>query len=340
MPKQPAILITGSNGEIGHGLVEALSEEGGGARLVALDLREPQPEIRRRCHEAVAGDILDASLLEEIAGRFEITTVFHLAAMLSSSGEREPRLAERVNVQGTLNLLDLALDESRKRGVPVRFIFPSSIAVYGLPTRESRNAAPPVKEHEWNEPITMYGCNKLACEHLGRYYARHHRQLIEDDGAVRIDFRSLRFPGLISAATVPTGGTSDYGPEMIHMAARRLPYACFVSGDTALPFMAMPDATRALLALRAAPQESLSLAAYNVGAFNPTAEDFRSRALGAFPGADIVYAPDLRRQRIVHSWPASLDDSRARRDWGFRPLYDLDRTFDEYLLPEIRRRYP
>ena len=154
-----------------------------------------------------------------------------------------------------------------------------------------------------------------------------------------VDFRSLRFPGLISAATKPSGGTSDYGPEMLHAAAERKPYACFVDEKARLPFMAMPDAIRSLTMLADAPAARLTQRVYNVGAFNPSANEIRDLVLRAFPGAKITFEPDLKRQRIVDSWPAEVNDDTARRDWGFAPRYDLERAFSEYLVPTIRERY-
>ena len=146
--------------------------------------------------------------------------VFHLAALLSTRGERDPELAHQVNVEGTLNVLRMAHEPVVAPGRPVRFLFPSSIAVYGLPSLEEKHKVGRVREEQWNVPITMYGCNKLYCEHLGRYFTFHARQLGALSTAARLDFRALRFPGLISAETVPTGGTSDFGPEMIHAAAQ------------------------------------------------------------------------------------------------------------------------
>jgi nucleoside-diphosphate-sugar epimerase len=184
----------------------------------------------------------------------------------------------------------------------------------------------------------MYGCNKLYCEHLGRYYARHYKQLAAEPIA-RVDFRCVRFPGLISAQTVPSGGTSDYAPEMIHAAAKGEPYACFVRPDTRIPFMAMPDAVEALLQLAAAPRQRLSRTAYNLSAFSPTAEQVRDVVVSAFPDAQITWAVDAKRQGIVDSWPAEVDDSAARADWCFAPHYDFAKAFDEYLIPTIRERY-
>jgi len=149
----------------------------------------------------------------------------------------------------------------------------------------------------------------------------------------------VRFPGLISAVTVPSGGTSDYAPEMLHAAAQKHPYACFVRPDTRIPFMAMPDGVEALLTLAAAPRQALTRTAYNLGAFSPSAQEIFERVSAAFPAAAISWKTDLKRQGIVDSWPADVDDSAARRDWGFAPAYDMDRAFDEYLIPTIRARY-
>jgi nucleoside-diphosphate-sugar epimerase len=153
-----------------------------------------------------------------------------------------------------------------------------------------------------------------------------------------VDFRCIRFPGLISAQTTPTGGTSDFAPEMIHAAACRKPYACFVRADTRIPFMAMPDGVAALLQLAAADNKRLTQRVYNISAFNPSADEFRARVVKALPEAQITYQPDLRRQSIVDSWPADTDDSAARRDWGFAPKYDFERAFSEYLLPNIVKK--
>jgi nucleoside-diphosphate-sugar epimerase len=184
----------------------------------------------------------------------------------------------------------------------------------------------------------MYGCNKLYCEQLGRYYALHYKQLAANTAARRVDFRSVRFPGLISATTTPAGGTS-YASEMIHAAAKGERYACFVRPDTRIPFMAMPDAVAALLALAAAPREALTKTAYNIAAFSPSASDIRDIVLHAFPAATIDYDIDLKRQSIVDSWPTDVDDSAARADWRFVPAYDLSRAFSDYLIPTVRRRY-
>jgi len=186
----------------------------------------------------------------------------------------------------------------------------------------------------------MYGINKLYCEHLGRYYNSHYRQLAMDQRfSQTVDFRSIRFPGLISAETIPTGGTSDYGPEMLHAAAQGQDYACFVRPDARLPFMVMPDAIKSLIMLESAPREDLSQYVYNVTSFSLSAEEILQIVLKAFPSANISYKVDENRQKIVDSWPEDIDDSAARKDWLWQPDYDQEKAFSEYLIPNIRSRY-
>ncbi len=291
------------------------------------------------CERAIQGDILDNMLLGRLVAEFDITTIYHLASILSTKAEYNPETAHKVNVEGTLNLLRLAVDQSSWQGRPVKFLYPSSIAAYGMPSLECKGEAGKIKEHHWNTPITMYGCNKLYCEHLGMYYSRYYRQLAVDQVRNTVDFRCLRFPGLVSSMTIPTGGTSDYGPEMLHHAAQGKPYNCFVRSDTRLPFMVMPDAIRSLLMLENAPSEALEQQVYNVTSFSPTAQDFYDHVLKAFPNAKISFEPHAARQKIVDSWPADVDDSAATRDWGWKPEYDEQRAFEEYLIPSIKARY-
>jgi threonine 3-dehydrogenase len=338
MARKPVVLVTGASGEMGHGLITRLAEVGT-YDILALDIRPLDPELSRRCAATRVGDILDRHLLDRLQSEFEISAVFHLAALLSTRAEFVPETAHEVNVEGTLGLLRLALEEGRSHGRPVKFLFPSSIAVYGLPDLDTKREAGRVVEHEWLLPVTMYGCNKLYCEHLGRYFSRHYRQLAAQTERSSMDFRAIRFPGLISAFTVPSGGTSDYAAEMIHAAAQGRPYVCFVREDTRIPLMAMPDAIMALLALLNASAGSLTSTVYNVAAFSPSAGELAGLVRQAFTGAEIAFAPDRARQAIVDSWPADVDDSRARRDWGFQAAYDLDRAFKEYLLPNVTRRY-
>ena len=334
--RKEVVLITGCAGEIGQALIQDLAGRGG-QPLVTLDLK-PLPEKLKGLSTHIVGDILDDSLLGRLVTEYEIHTIYHLAALLSTRGEYTPELAHRVNVDGTLRLLKLAAEQSEWQGRPVRFLFPSSIAAYGVPDLETKERDDCVREWDWNHPQTMYGCNKLYGELLGAYYSRHYRQLAADR-PVMLDFRCLRFPGLISAFTVPSGGTSDYGPEMIHAAAQGEPYTCFVRPDTRIPFMAMPDAVTALLRLAHASPEELSRQVYNVTSFSLSAAEISELVYNAFPGAEISYEVDDKRQGIVDSWPADLNDEAARRDWGWRPSYDASRAFGEYLIPNIRERY-
>ena len=334
--RTPVTLVTGASGEIGHGLITRLS--GAGRPIVTIDLAPLDPSLHRLVLREFTGSITDSTLLERVLAEFEVDLIFHLAALLSTRAEFTPIAAHHVNVDGTLTLLEFAQREGESHGRTVLFLYPSSVAAYGLPDLATKAKVGRVREDEWNTPRTMYGCNKLYCEHLGRYYARFYKQLAAH-AMGRVDFRCVRFPGLISAVTMPAGGTSDYAPEMIHAAARREPYTCFVRPDTRIPFMAMPDAISALLDLAKAPRESLTRTAYNLTAFNPSAERIRAVVIDAFPTATVGFHVDAKRQGIVDSWPADVDDSAARRDWGFAPRFDFDRAFGEYLIPGIRQRY-
>ncbi len=329
------VLVTGANGEIGHSLVQQLTESG--RKVVALDVREADDVVARHADRCIRGDITDGDAILGLGETADFTEVYHLAALLSTASERNPLLAHRVNVGGTLHLLELAARSALSRGTPTRFFFPSSIAAHGLPDLATKTRAGRVPEGAYLTPITMYGANKLAAEQLGAYYARNWRLL--DGPNPGVDFRSLRFPGLLSATTVPTGGTSDYGPELIHKAAQGTPYAAFVREDTRIPFMAMPDAIDAIVKLMAAPAERLSQRVYQVGACAPTASDFADVARAAFPGARLTTDVNPLRQSIVDSWPEDVDDTVARADWGYAPRLTFETMMREWLLPEVRRRY-
>ena len=336
--RKPVVLITGANGEMGHGLIHRLAASGH-EDILAVDLHPLDESLASRCRATFEGNILDRLLMERIVSEYEVREIYHLAALLSTRAEFTPETAHEVNVQGTLGLLQLALEQSSWRGETVKFLFPSSIAVYGLPDLETKARAGRVKEYEWNAPTTMYGCNKLYCENLGRYFSRYYRQLASGQDHRAVDFRSIRFPGLVSATTLPSGGTSDFGPEMLHAAAKGAPYPCFVREDAVIPFMAMPDAVDAMIRLAGADRGSLEHTVFNITSFSITAGEFRERVLRAFPGSSITFDPDHQRQAIVDTWPVDVDDSWARKEWGFHPAYGLDRAFEEYLVPEIRRRY-
>jgi len=337
--RQKVVLVTGANGEIGHGLIQHLAKTTE-ANIVALDVVPLDKSLRPLCSAYIVGDILDQMLLGRMVVEHEIATIYHLASILSTKAEYNPETAHRINVEGTMNLLRLAVEQSQWQGTPVRFIYPSSIAAYGIPTLNEKAQADTASEDEWGHPTTMYGCNKLYCEHLGRYYSSHYRQLAADcGGSETVDFRAIRFPGLISAETTPTGGTSDYGPEMLHAAAKGEEYSCFVRPDTTIPFMVMPDAVKALISLEAAPRNRLSQFVYNVTSFSLSAQDIFDIVLKAFPKAKIHFTVDDCRQKIVDTWPERMDDSAARKDWDWAPDYNCERSFHEYLIPAIRERY-
>lgn len=332
---EKSVLVTGASGEIGQALVQSLKNKG--YRIVTADLA-PLPEtIKTLSAEHIQGDLVNRI---KIFYDYDFDIIFHLAASLSSKAEVATEDAHRINVEGTMQLLLLAAYKSEKLNKPVKFLFPSSIAAYGFPDRAAKHAAGNVKEDAWNTPHTMYGCNKLYCEKLGVYYSCYCGQRhLDPVPPTMLDFRAIRFPGLVSAFTVPSGGTSDYGPEMLHSAAAGKPYACFVDAETRISFMAMPDAIKSLLMLMDAPRIKLTSQVYNIAAFSLTAGEFRQRALAAFPDAKITFEPNPRRQGIVDSWPEDVDDTLARKDWGWKPDYDVDKFFNEYFLPEIKKRY-
>ena len=319
--------VTGAGGEMGHLLIPALRAQG--IDVVALDLTSLEDSIREVCVETFEASVLDSGVLQEVFSRHKPNYVFHLAAVLSRKAEIDPDLAHRVNVEGTYGLFRLC--DPPYSESPVRFLFPSSIAVYGLPNAVVKNEAGALKETEWTVPNGVYGCHKLYCELLGSHLARSRG---------RPDFRAIRFPGLISADTLPTGGTTDYAPEMIHAAAQDKPYACFVLRDSRLPFMTMPDAVDALVQLAFADPERLSTRTYNARGFSSTAAEIRSEVLKHYPDAEIIFEPDPTRQILVDSWPGDVDDSIAQRDWGFSPRHGLSQAMADYLVPAMRTRYP
>jgi len=330
------VLVTGACGEIGQALIQGLAKQGG-YRIITSDLAALPENIKGLAAEHVQGDLV---YKVKTFYDYDFDVIFHLAASLSSKAEVASEEAHRINVEGTMQLLMLAAYRSEKYHKSVKFLFPSSIAAYGMSSLAVKKSAGVVKEDEYNTPHTMYGCNKLYCEKLGMYYGKFFGQKhLDENPPHMLDFRAIRFPGLISAFTLPSGGTSDYGPEMLHAAAQGKPYSCFVRADTKISFMAMPDAIKSLLMLLDAPREKLTRTVYNLAAFAISAEDFRQRALKAFADAKITFEPNPRRQGIVDSWPEDVDDSRARKDWGWRPDYDVNKFFDDYFLPEIHKRY-
>lgn len=325
---RPTALVTGAGGEMGHLLVPELARRG--FDVVALDLVDLPDEVAGHCVETLTASILDVERVAALIRRRRPARIFHLAAVLSSKAERDPDLAHRVNVDGTWGLFRLCGELAGEGGDPIRFLFPSSIAVYGLPDADTKRAAGAVRETEWTVPAGIYGCNKLYCELLGTRLTR--------EASWGLDFRSIRFPGLISADTLPTGGTTDYAPLMIHAAARGEAYDCFVREDARLPFMTMPDAVDALLTLADADPARLSTRVYNIRAFSPSAGEIADAVRRRFPSARIGFDPVPHRQAIVDSWPADVDDSLARRDWGLAPRHDFESAMGDYLVPGLLRR--
>lgn len=335
MSQKPRVLITGANGEVGRCLIEILARKNYWD-IVTFDLAQMHESLASKCLVSYQGDIRDHSLLNQIDAEHEFHVIFHLAALLSASGEKNPQLAHEVNVSGSVNLLQLAERQSNRRGRPVTFVFASTIAVYGLAEEDDRGAAVEIGQYE--APITMYGINKLYVERIGNYYSDIYRGSGKENH-VNIDFRCLRFPGLISPDTAPSGGSSDYAPEMLHAAAAETPYACFVRADTKLPFMAMPDAAKALLLLARAHKDQLTAHAYNVTSFSVSAEEIRREISSYFPQAKLTFQPDPLRQALVDSWPNQVNDTSARRDWDWVPDYNFKTAFRTLLIPKMKEKY-
>lgn len=328
-PDAPGVLVTGAAGEVGHAILRGLGA-GGACEVVATDLR-PLSVDGVAC---VEGDLLDPALLESLfSGR--IGLVIHLAALLSSAGERHPDLAWKINADATWTLMRKAMSHAESIGHPVRFVYPSSIAVHGR-TPSDLHA---LREDEALSPQTLYGVTKLAMEEAGRWLSTECGRMAGEKPGATLDFRSIRYPGLLSAETVPSGGTSDYAPEMVHAAVRGEIAKCFVPSEARLPFMTMPEAAEATLALASAPRSALKQTVYAVGGFAPSAGEIESELRQRFPELKVEYEIHPTRSRIVDSWPTDVDDSAAQRDWGFQRGLDLASSLDEYLIPGIRQRH-
>lgn len=331
------ILITGANGEVGHELINKLKSQNSKVKIITLDINDLESELINKVDIFIKGSVTDKDIIKKIFSDYKIDTIFHLAAILSTSAEKNPELAQDVNVGGTFNLLNNANLVSQNDKRVIKFIFPSSIAVYGMPNLKLKSLNSKVKESEFLNPITMYGINKLYCEYLGGYFSSHYSQLTSHNHY--LDFRCLRFPGLISANTIPSGGTSDYAPEMLHAAAKREKYECFVRADSKIHFMAMPDAIDALLQLANADKNKLSQSVYNIRGFSASASDIEKIIKKHFPKADISYKVDEARQKIINSWSEDVDNSKAVKDWGWKAKYDFEKAFEDYLIPSIKRKY-
>ena len=304
------VLVIGASGQIGVELTLALRKIYGNANVVASDLRE-ENELLKGSGPYVSLDVMNKEMLHVQVIRQNITQIYLLAAILSATGEKNPHLAWHLNMQGLLNVLDIARDEKLHK-----VYWPSSIAVFG-PTSPKENCP----QRTIIEPSTVYGISKYAGEFWCNYFF----------GRFGVDVRSIRYPGLISYKSAPGGGTTDYAIEIFHEAREDKKYTCFLKEDTYLPMMYMPDAIRATIELMEAPAEKISVrTAYNVAALSFSPSEIAAEIKKYIPGFTMRYVPDYR-QGIADSWPQSIDDSVARMDWGWRHEYDLERMTADML---------
>jgi nucleoside-diphosphate-sugar epimerase len=304
------ILVIGASGQIGVELTMALRNIYGNANVVASDLRE-ENALLHGTGPYVSLDVMNKEMLHVQVIRQNITQIYLLAAILSATGEKNPNLAWNLNMQGLLNVLDIAREEQVRK-----VYWPSSIAVFG-PTSPKKNCP----QQTIIEPITVYGISKYAGEFWCNYYNKR----------FNVDVRSLRYPGLISYKSEPGGGTTDYAIEIFHDALEEKSYESFLKRDTYLPMMYMPDAIRATIELMEAPQEKISVrTSYNISGISFSPAEIAAAIKKRIPEFQIKYKPDYR-QAIADSWPQSIDDSVARKDWGWTHKYDLEKLTDDML---------
>jgi len=332
MSIKKVILITGSSGEIGKNLIDYFSQTDYNY-ILSLDLNPI--DNPKKVHKHIIGSILDKKLMDDIYQEYEIDEVYHLAAMLSTKAEQNPVISNEVNVNGTLNLIDLCIKQIQRKKNEIKFFFPSYIAVYGLNKKQSH----PINETENLNPKTIYGINKLYCEKLGNYFSQNNYLSKNDSDNYFFDFRAIRFPGLISVNTMPTGGTSDYLPEMLHSAAQKSNYECFVDANSQLPFMVMPDAIQAIIKLMNCEKNNLTQSTYNISSFNPTVDDFYFEIKKYYKEFKISYNVNKDRQKMVNGWPSDIDTSKASSDWSWSPQYNLSKAFIDYFIPHLKKTY-
>jgi nucleoside-diphosphate-sugar epimerase len=293
------ILIIGANGQIGCELVDALALEYGANNVIASDIA-PNSMYGAAHYQQL--DVLDAERIAHVVAQYDITDVYQLAALLSVTGEQAPLKAWTLNMDGLLNILELARLRNAA-GKPLQVFWPSSIAAFGPNT-------PPVKTPQMTtmDPTTIYGISKLAGERLCEYYFTKYG----------VDVRSIRYPGIISYKSPPGGGTTDYAIAIFHAALRGESYDCFLSADTALPMIYMPDAIRATIELMKAPAEKIKIrSSYNVAGISFNPKEIATEIQRHHPEFAVNYHPD-HRQAIADTWPDSLDDSKATADWSWR----------------------
>jgi len=309
------ILVTGATGQIGSELTLVLREKYGAENVIAAGhKKEPPPALK--AGPFVTLDVRKREELEQVVGEHKVQVIYHLAAILSATGEKDPQLAWQVNMDGLYNVLEVA------RIHKIRQIFwPSSIAVFGPKTPKEKTPQDTILS-----PTTMYGITKVAGELLCEYYHRRYG----------LDVRGLRFPGIISSETLPGGGTTDYAVEIFYAAVKGEPYTCFVRPDTVLPMMYMPDCLKATLQLMEADPKRLRWRIYNVTGMSFSAAELATEIQKRVPGFKVEYKPDFR-QAIADSWPRSIDDSAAREDWGWKPDYDLPKMVDA-MLSALRKK--
>lgn len=297
------ILVIGACGQIGVELTAALRVIFGNEQVVASDLRDEHP-LLKGTGPYVSCDVMNKERLLAIIKEYQITQVYLLAAILSATGEKNPSMAWQINMQSLLNILDIAKEEKLDK-----VYWPSSIAVFG--PNSPKQLTP---QHTIIEPTTVYGISKYAGEQWCAYYHKHYG----------IDVRSLRYPGLISYKSAPGGGTTDYAIEIYHKALSDGHYECFLSEETYLPMMYMPDAIRATIELMQAPAEQIKTrTAYNLSAMSFSPKEISESIRKHLPDFNISYKPDFRQQ-IANSWPQSIDDQQAQNDWQWKPEFDLD----------------
>jgi nucleoside-diphosphate-sugar epimerase len=302
------ILVIGSSGQIGTELVARLRELYGSSRVIASDLNIPT--VSDGPFEQL--NVLDAQRLSEILNKYKISEVYLLAAMLSATGEKFPMKAWDLNMNGLFLLLEAA-----KEGRIQKLYWPSSIAVFG-PTTPRINTP----QHTIAEPTTVYGISKQTGERWCEYYHQKYG----------VDVRSLRYPGLIGWKSAPGGGTTDYAVHIFHEALEKGSYTSFLSANTALPMMYMPDGINSTINIMQAPAEQIKIrSSYNLAAMTFTPEEIAAEIRKHIPEFSISYAPDFR-QAIADSWPASIDDSAARNDWNWTPEYDLAKMTEDMLV--------
>lgn len=304
------ILVTGALGQIGTELVAALRLRYSSSAVIASDIREISEHPVIKNGPFIVADVLDSESLESIIEEKSITTIYHLAALLSATGEKNPVLCERINLGGLANILELA------RRFTLRVFAPSSIAVFGPDCPDIAPQVTPLN------PTTMYGVTKVAGEVMAKYYWEVHG----------VDVRGLRFPGLVSWKAPAGGGTTDYAVEIFHHALNNGHYTCFVSEETRLPMMYMDDAIRATLELMDAPVENLSgaRAGYNISGISFTAGELFAEIEERVEDFTCEFKPDIRQQ-YADSWPDAVDDSAAKSDWNWQAEFGLIKLVDEML---------